>query len=97
MTPNEDYWRRVRARAKALGSDGCTLVDEWLQDCCFEHDVHRRTGLTINGMPISVIESDYVYRHCMEQRVSLRFLHPRSWLRWAGVRIGAWRDRQRKG
>lgn len=62
MTPNEEYWTRVRARATALGSDGCTAVSEWLQDCCYEHDVHCRTGMTLAGMPISRIEADAKFR-----------------------------------
>lgn len=62
MPLNEAYWRRVRARAKALGSDGCTAVSEWHQDCCFEHDIHCREGQTINGIAISREEADAVFR-----------------------------------
>ncbi len=62
MKTNEDYWQRVRARAKALGSDGCSYVSEWMQDCCLEHDVHCRTGMTMGGMAISRSRADERYK-----------------------------------
>ena len=62
MLLNEEYWSRVRARAEALGADGCTAVGEWHRDCCLEHDVHCRTGMTINSVAISRIEADAVFR-----------------------------------
>jgi len=55
---NDEYWQRVRARAAELGSDGCTSVSEWMQDCCLEHDVHCRTGMTLAGIPIDRFDAD---------------------------------------
>lgn len=33
------YKRWVESEAQKIGSDGCTLVSEWHQWCCFEHDL----------------------------------------------------------
>lgn len=88
MKDNEEYWKKVRERARKLGSDGCTLVAEWKQDCCYEHDMHCRTKMDIYGNKVERFEADYLFRKCIQDRVSLRFLSPRSWIRWMGVRLG---------
>jgi len=62
VKPNEAYWGPLRARAKALGSDGCTGVPDWYLDCCLEHDVHCRTGMTMQGQAISSDEAAVVFR-----------------------------------
>lgn len=62
MKTNEAYWVPLRARAKALGSDGCTGVPDWYLDCCLEHDVHWRTGQDIHGQAISGHEATFVFR-----------------------------------
>lgn len=49
LTPNEEHWAKVRARAKALGTDGCTGVADWYIDCCYEHDIACATGMDIHG------------------------------------------------
>lgn len=89
VTENEDYWCRVRARAKALGSDGCTGVPDWYLDCCLEHDVHERTGMDVNGQAISVAENDARFRECIRQRSRLSWYSPLSWAYWSGLRL--WR------
>lgn len=33
------YRAWVRVEARKIGSDGCTAVSEWHQDCCLEHDL----------------------------------------------------------
>lgn len=53
FTPNEQYWQRVRDRAAALGSDGCTAVSEWNRDCCLLHDVMCRTGMDMDGRAVT--------------------------------------------
>jgi hypothetical protein len=87
---NEHYWQRVRARAKALGSDGCTAVEPWNLDCCLLHDVMCRTGMDMDGNSITREEADYLFWECNRQRTPFSWLSPRSWTRWAGVRLGAW-------
>jgi hypothetical protein len=87
VTENPDYWRRVRDRADALGSDGCSGVPEWHHDCCLEHDVHYRTGMDINGMALTRQEADALFRECLRRRSVFSFYSPLSWWRWAGVRL----------
>lgn len=89
ITPNEEYWARVRKRAAELGADGCSRVSEWNRDCCLLHDIHCRTGMDMNGNPITRQEADYLFWECNRQRTPFSWFSPRSWIRWAGVRIGA--------
>lgn len=56
------YWDQVRTKARELNSDGCTGVPEFKQDACFEHDIHWRTGITLDGTPISLWHANTVFR-----------------------------------
>ncbi len=87
LIPNEEYWARIRARAKALGSDGCSKSRDWNLDCCLRHDIQERTGMDINGVPISAAENDAEFWECNRLRSRFSVLSPRSWARWAGVRL----------
>lgn len=33
------YWDWIEAEAKAINSDGCTLVTELFRPCCLQHDL----------------------------------------------------------
>ena len=57
MKLNEDYWRQVRERAAALGSDGCTGVPDWFLDCYLEHDLHW-----VHGQAIAAHEANWVFK-----------------------------------
>lgn len=98
ITPNPAYWARYRERALALGSDGCTKVNEWNRDCCYRHDVHWRTGMDINGHPISKAQANVLFWECNRQRSRSRlsYYDPRSLVRFVGVQLGAWWSK-RKG
>lgn len=91
---NPEFWARVEARAAALGSDGCTGVSEWHRRCCLLHDVMYRTGQDMDGRAITRAEADYLFWECNRQRTPFSFLSPRSWVRWAGVRLWAWRNQK---
>lgn len=95
MIPNEAYWQRVRERAARLGTDGCTQVSEWNRECCLHHDIMCRTGMDIDGNPITRQEADWLFWECNRQRTPFSVLSPRSWVRWAGVRLGAWWSRRK--
>jgi len=93
ITPNPEYWTRVEARAKALGSDGCTAVsDRWNLQCCWLHDIMLKTHADMDGNAVTRQEADWLFWECNRQRAFLRlsWLDPRSWVRYVGVRIGAW-------
>ena len=82
------YWEEVRARAKALGADGCSgPAIEWYRDCCLEHDVHYRTGRRLDGTAISRREADAVFRRCMQERSPLKKWSPLAAWRWVAVRL----------
>ena len=87
LKTNEEYWTRVRARAKALGSDGCSGVPDWHVDCCYEHDVHWRTGMTMAGEHIGADDATKRFEQCIQQRSQFRQFSPMAWWRWAGVRL----------
>jgi len=38
------YWRHVTDNARAIHTDGCTLVKDFYVLACWEHDLHYRTG-----------------------------------------------------
>jgi hypothetical protein len=40
----ENYWQFIAREARLIGSDGCTKVSEWHQECCFEHDLSCHYG-----------------------------------------------------
>lgn len=94
---NQPYWTQVREAAKALKGDGCTSApDFFYRQCCDEHDIHYRTGHTVDGKPITRAESDKRLFQCMKSRgktpVIGRFIVPA--LYWIAVRVaarGAWK------
>ena len=90
VTPNDAYWARVRARAAALGSDGCTGVSEWQHDCCLLHDILCRTGVDMDSVAVTRTEADALFWKCLTDRSPLGVWSPRAWLRYAGVRLYSW-------
>ena len=87
MEQDAEYWASVRARAAELGSDGCTGVTQAFHDCCFEHDVHYRTGMRLDGTPITRRAADAAFRRCIQSRSVFGKMSPMSWWRWLGVRV----------
>jgi hypothetical protein len=81
------YWDRIRGKAAALGSDGCTMVTEMFVDCCYRHDIEYKTGRSIEGVPLSRREIDRRFRECIQSRSRLGRFSPVSWIRWSGVRV----------
>ena len=45
----DPYWDQVRDKAAQLGSDGCTMGAGMYLLACLEHDIHCRTGMTLDG------------------------------------------------
>lgn len=86
----EDYWDIVRRMAKELKSDGCSMVADIWVDCCYEHDIHWRTGKTIDGEDISIGEANKRFRECMQAKSKLGKASPVALWRWAGVTIRGW-------
>lgn len=89
--PNKSssYWKLVRKRAFELGTDGCTGVVDIYVDCCYEHDIHWRTGRTLDGDPISAKEMNARFRWCIQSRSRFGRWSPMSWVRWMGVTVNA--------
>jgi hypothetical protein len=81
------YWERVRDKAGEIGSDGCTGAGAVFRDCCFEHDIHYRTGRTLDGQPITKAQADDRFRACMQARSVLGWWSPMAWIRWSAVRL----------
>lgn len=89
-----DYWQRVRDEAARLGSDGCTMGSAAFRDCCLEHDVHYRTGYTIDGQPLHQHEADLRLRACIQRNSRFGWYSPLAWgryvvLKWRGQK--AWK------
>lgn len=84
------YWEAVRRYAADHGSDGCTLVTQLYQDCCFEHDRAYSQHKDMWGDPITRGEADAEFRRCIQRRSFMGRFSPISYLRWFGLRIGGW-------
>ena len=80
-------WERVRAKAKELGSDGCTGVKDFHLDCCLLHDIYYRTGADLDGSPVSRREADAALRKCIQSRSALGKASPLAAIRWIGTRL----------
>src|SRR3990167_4187008 len=91
------YWQKVKQMSQALKGDGCTnSPDLFYTHCCDEHDIHYRTGHTLEGTPISRKDADRRLFTCMKKAgktpIIGRFLVPCIY--WAAVRLfggRAWR------
>lgn len=81
------YWDRVRDRAAELGTDGCTGALGFHVECCLEHDIHCRTGKTLDGQPITMREANARFRSCLQSRSKLGWFSPMAWWRWAVVSV----------
>ena len=73
------YWWIIKKVAQDLGSDGCTGVPEFHQECCLEHDVHWRTGLTVLGQPITDRQANRRFRQCIQSRSRFGRFSPMAW------------------
>lgn len=81
-------WDRIRQRAQALGSDGCTVVTELYRDCCLLHDILYKTGVDPDtGLPVTRAQADRIFRQCMTSRSRFGSLNPVAWWRYLGVRL----------
>lgn len=89
---DEPYLERVRARATALGSDGCSGPTISVHvDACYEHDVCYGDHQTVTGQRVTRAEADRLFRERIQERSPFGVLSPMSWWRWAAVRIGGYR------
>lgn len=84
------HWERTKQLAAALKGDGCSSApDLFYRECCDEHDVHYRTGKTIDDQPITRAEADRQLRLCMMEHgqtpIVGRWLLP--WVYWTAVRL----------
>lgn len=98
------YREWVRLEAKAINTDGCTLVSEIYQWCCFEHDLvcrrrknprdaYRkfRKGVAdywSEAKDMSRSDGDTQFRKCIQKNSPLGKFSPISWIRYAGVSVG---------
>jgi hypothetical protein len=84
------YWDRVKALAWALKGDGCSKVPDLnYRSCCDEHDIHYRTGMTIDGVKITRKEADSRFLVCMQKKGMVPILgtHIVPFFYWAAVRL----------
>lgn len=81
------YWERIADKAAELGTDGCTGATGAFRDCCLEHDIHWRTGKTLDGTPISKQEANNRFRSCMQSRSIFGYYSPVAWYRWCAVSL----------
>lgn len=81
------YWGMVQFVAWKLGSNGCSGVPDFFRDACLEHDIHWRTGQTIDGEALTLAESNQRFRWVIQSRSIFGVWSPMSWWRWVGVLI----------
>lgn len=81
-------WDRIRQLAKAMDSDGCTLVTQAYQDCCYLHDLCYRTGRDPDtGEPVTYEQADALLRDCIRAKSRLGRFSPMASIRYLGVRL----------
>lgn len=90
--PN-DYWLIVKQKAAALRGDGCTSSPDLnYANCCHEHDIHYRTGKTVDGKPITRLQSDNMLFQCMRKHgitpIVGTLIVPSVY--WFFVRVAGW-------
>ena len=84
-----EYWTAIRAWAEELKSDGCSFVIDFRRDTCLEHDCHWRSGHTLFGDPISLVEANQVFREAIQDRSRFGRYSPMAAIRFLGVSLGA--------
>ena len=90
VPPRESgYWEKVRIEALRLKSDGCTFVSDIFLEACYEHDIHWRTGKTLEGLAITVAQANTRFRLVIQHRSRFGRYSPIAWIRWTGVLIGS--------
>jgi hypothetical protein len=83
-----EYRKLVRAIAREMDSDGCSLPAlSFRVDACYEHDIHWRTGHTVYGHPIPKATADTVFRWRLQAMSPLGVISPVAWWRYLGVTI----------
>ena len=95
MPWTDDFRAAIRARAIALGSDGCTGVPDFYLDACYEHDIHYRTHRTLDGRMITFEESNHWLGERIKTTSIFGRLSPMAWWRERGVALvgrRAWDD-----
>jgi hypothetical protein len=83
--PLNTYWYLVRQIAATLNSDGCSGVPEFHSDCCLEHDIHWRTGRTIDGEAITDMQANRRFWYCNAVKSRFGRWSPMAAWRFAGV------------
>ena len=84
------YWDRVKALAWALKGDGCSKVPDFnYRSCCDEHDIHYRTGMTVDGVRITRKQADSRFFECMRGQGMVPILgtHILPFFYWGAVRL----------
>lgn len=93
------YKEWVRAEAKKINSDGCSVVFEINNFCCYVHDLEyyygRRAAHAFhvgwdNADKITRIDADLEFRKCNQEHSRFRISSPLAAWRWAGVRVLGW-------
>ena len=88
MNPPEwtqEYREKVRRAAQALNSDGCTMVPEFFQDSCFDHDIHYRTHQWLDGTDIMKDEADRTFRQHIQATSLFGRWSPLAYWRYCAV------------
>lgn len=97
----EEYKAWLRAEAEKVNSDGCTLVSEWNQICCFEHDLATRKhknpqqaferGSWEAADDMTWPQADKAFWRCNRAGKGI-WGRLRADLRWLGVSLRTWWD-----
>ena len=86
---NDPYWQLVRDEALRLGTDGCSgpaKLTQWYIDACYEHDIHYRTHMWLDGTPITQEEADARLRDVVRSRSWFNGYSPLGWWRYHALR-----------
>lgn len=103
---DEIYWVRVEAMAELLETNGCSgpaRLTQWLsyhlpwlcwvrdrEKYCWEHDIHYRIDVWVDGVAITRREADVVYLWRHQRRSIFGVVTPMGWWRFGALRLFGW-------
>src|SRR5688572_11042144 len=82
-----DYWTRIRDEADRLGTDGCSMGSAAFRLGCLRHDCEYRTGVTIDGDPVTKQQADDRFLCYMQSRSIFGWWTPMGWTRYLILKL----------
>lgn len=90
----DEDWQLIRVYTR---SDGCSMVSNWHEKACWEHDFYFRTHHDFSGRVISFSRSNFLFLRRICKLSIWGILNVRAYLRFFAVSLfghGAWKGQK---